>query len=327
MKLLVLNCHEAWVHQLAALGAELDVVIGLAGRYTATWDSAMRPLPAGARTLTLDEAKAGRERYDAVINHNITDLLDTSQIDAAKVLILHDMLEGRIEQQDAAIDPAEMRRMLGTYLAAVGGVSVAISRTKSRSWGGANHVVENSVDSDAYLPWVGDLRCGLRVANHITSKRVFLSWDFHETAFAGLPVRIVGHNPDMPGVSAANDWEHLKRMLAAHRFFIHTADPRFEDGYNMAVLEAMAAGLPVLTNRNPTTIVKHGETGFVAGDPAEMRAYAAQLLDNADLARELGEKGRSYVMKHHSPGRFRVQMTRAIADAKRKHARKVKIAR
>ena len=48
----------------------------------------------------------------------------------------------------------------------------------------------------------------------------------------------------MPGVEAAKNWDNLKETLQSHRFYIHTADPRYEDGFNMATLEAMAAGIP-----------------------------------------------------------------------------------
>jgi len=257
-----------------------------------------------------------------VINHNITDLLDTKFLDAPKLLVLHDMLEGRMAQQDADFDAREMRAVLNTYLASVGGHAIAISRSKAKSWGVTHVVVHNSADPEAYLPYVGDLACGLRVANHVSSKRVFLAWDFHEEALAGLPLRIVGHNPDLAGVDAADDWDHLKRMLASHRFLVHTADPRFEDGYNMAVLEAMAAGMPILTHRHPTTIVEHGVTGFVAESPLEMRTYAERLLADEALAHELGANGRRHIERHFSPDRFRVEFGKAIQEARKKWSRR-----
>ncbi len=34
--LLVLNCHEAWVYQLGSLGYDLDIIVGLKGRYKKT---------------------------------------------------------------------------------------------------------------------------------------------------------------------------------------------------------------------------------------------------------------------------------------------------
>lgn len=320
VKLLVLNCHEAWVHQLGVLRAELDIVVGLPGRYTRTWDTRMRPLPAGARTVTLDAVGPGP--WDAVINHNITDLLDTKHLQAPKLLVLHDTLEGRMAQQGADFDPRDMRAMLNTYLASVGGHAVAISRSKAKSWGVTHMVVQNSADPDQYLDPVGDLACGIRVANHVTGKRVFLAWDFHEAALHDIPMRLVGHNPELPGVEPADDWDHLKRMLAAHRFMVHTADPRYEDGYNMAVLEGMAAGLPILTNRHPTSIVQHGVTGFSCETPDAMRAHARQLLDDPALARRLGDNARAYVARHFGPDRFRVEFTRALQEAKKKWGRR-----
>ena len=282
----------------------------------------MRPLPDGARTLTLDEALTSGRAYDCVINHNITDLLDTRGLSVPKLLVLHETLEGRMEQQGAEFDAKDMRALLNSYLASVGGHAIAISRMKARSWGVTHTVVQNSADPDAYLPHVGDVASGLRIANHIASKRVFLAWDFHEAALGGLPVRLVGHNPGMPNVEAASDWDHLKRMLCSHRFLVHTADPRFEDGYNMAVLEAMAAGLPVLTNEHPTTIVQHGATGFIASTPAEMREHAQRLLADEELARDLGGRAREFVQRSFSAARFRVEFTRAIQDAKKKFGRR-----
>ena len=322
MKLLVLNCHEAWVHQLGALDAELDIVVGLPGRYTRTWDARMRPLPAGGRTLTLDEATAGGAAYDAVVCHNITDLLDTRAVVAPPLLVLHDTLEGRIAQQGADLDAGEMRRMLAAYLASAGGHAIAVSRSKATSWGVTSTVVRNCADPDAYPPFTGEEAIGLRVANHVTSKRVFLAWDFHEAAMAGLPLRIVGHNPDLPGVAAADDWDHLKRLLAAHRFLVHTADSRYEDGWNMAVLEAMAAGMPVLTHRHPAGIIEHEVTGLVAATPAEMRGHAERLLGDRAFAQELGANARRYVARHFSPDRFRVEFTRAVQEAGRKWRRR-----
>lgn len=325
VKLLVLNCHEAWVHQLGILDAELDIVVGLPGRYTTDWDRRMRPLPANARLTTLGAAADPRHRYDCVINHNITDLLDTKGIAAPKLLVLHETLEGRMAQQGATFDPREMRATLNAYLASVGGHAVAVSRMKARSWGVTHAVVTNAADPDAYRDHTGSIAAGLRVANHVTSKRVFLAWDFHRAAFDGLPVKLVGHNPDMPEVDAAVSWDHLKHDFASHRFYIHTADPRYEDGFNMALLEAMAAGMPVLTNRHPSTIVENGRSGFVCDTPEQMRARALELLADADLAHRMGKCAHDRVARDHSVQRFKVEFTRALGEARKKWTRRSRV--
>jgi glycosyltransferase involved in cell wall biosynthesis len=137
-------------------------------------------------------------------------------------------------------------------------------------------------------------------------------------------VTLVGHNPDMPGVAAARDWHHLKQMLQAHRFYIHTADPRFEAGYNMATAEAMAAGLPVIGNRHPTSPIKHGVSGFLGDNPTELRRFAQILLEDWGLAKMMGQQARKTVIERFSLSRFKHAFLRSIEIARRKwHTRKV----
>ena len=46
--------------------------------------------------------------------------------------------------------------------------------------------------ANCFTSRTGEVASGLRIANHIASKRVFLAWDFHREALFGLPVKIVG---------------------------------------------------------------------------------------------------------------------------------------
>lgn len=322
VKFLVVNGPEAWIHQLGALGAELDVVVQLPGRAPRPWNARMRPLPEGARTVSLDDVRYDVGSYDCVVGHDMTDLLDTRAIDAPKLLVLHETLEGYLARLGSRTGPREMQAILNGCLATVAGHAVAVSRSRAKSWGVTHLVLQDSADPEAYLPYIGDVACGLRVVNEATVKRGELAWAFHERAMDGLPLRIVGHAPDLRGVAAANDWHHLKRMLASHRFVVHTTDPRYEDGYDLSVLEAMAAGVPVLTNRNATTIVQHGVTGFVSETPDEMRAHAERLLGDEGLARELGSNARAYVARYHSPDRFRAEFPKAVQEARKRWVRR-----
>jgi glycosyltransferase involved in cell wall biosynthesis len=111
-----------------------------------------------------------------------------------------------------------------------------------------------------------------------------------------------GKDPNMPGVSAANEWNDLKKMLQSHRFYIHTAAPGLEDGYNTASLEAMAAGMPVLGNRHPGSPVEHGISGFLSDDPEELRMYAGILLENRELAMKMGRQAQNTVIERFSMG-------------------------
>jgi glycosyltransferase involved in cell wall biosynthesis len=121
----------------------------------------------------------------------------------------------------------------------------------------------------------------------------------------------------MPDVHPAGSWEELRRIFRRHRFYIHTADPRLEDGYNMATLEAMAAGLPVLGNRHPTSPVEHGVSGFLSDDPAELRGCALRLLEDRALAAQMGAAARECVARHFSGALFQAGFRRSIETAQR----------
>jgi len=320
--LLVFNCHEAWVYQLGVLGYNLDIIIGLQGRYKPTWDEQMRPAPPNSRFVTLSEALQSLSCYYCIITHNMTDLLDVKLRPEPRLIVLHSTLEGRAMEGKSVVPLQKMKETLCEYLELVGGHAVAVSMLKGKSWGFTEDIVFNSSNPDDYLPYSGQLACGLRVSNLIKTRRKYLLWDFHEMAFDAIPVRLVGHNPDMPGVEAAKNWDHLKKMLQSHRFYIHTADPIVEDGYNMATFEAMAAGMPVLGNRHPTSPIEHGVSGFLSDDPDKLQTYARILLDDRDLAVKMGQQARKTVLERFSTSRFKEGFLKSIETARHKWERK-----
>lgn len=199
-RLLTLNCHEAWVHQLGWLDADLDIIDGLPGRYASSWDARMRPVPASARLVTLGQVLRERKRYHCIIAHSVTDLMDLKELEQPRLLVLHVSLEAKAAMEGLQAVPAEFPGQVATYLRMVGGHAVAVSAMKARSWGITDDVVHNGVDVDTYPPWTGEVASGIRVVNQVRQKRALLRWDLHEAAFHDVPVRLVGHNPDLPGV-------------------------------------------------------------------------------------------------------------------------------
>jgi len=318
-RLLVFDCHEAWVYQLRWLGQPMDVIVGLPGRMTRDWDLAMRPHPPGAQMLCLEEAlsKGATDPYDCILAHNLTDLLDVKSLRGPKLLILHETLPGVAAAQKSFTPPEEIRRAIAQYVELLGAHAIATSALKASSWGLADHV-PCAADPADYPLYVGDLARGLRIANQIHRKSHALLWSFHQDALATVPLTLVGRNDGMPGVFPARDWDDLKEILRRHRFYVHTANPRLEDGYNMATLEAMAAGLPVIGNRHPSSPVLHGFNGFLSDDPSELRSFALWLLRDIDLAARMGREARRTVETNFSPHNFVAGLRAAIEEARKK---------
>jgi len=131
-----------------------------------------------------------------------------------------------------------------------------------------------------------------------------------EAAFAGLaPERVVFLGALAPPA--------LRPLLAAADLF---AWPAVNEAYGMAILEAQAAGLPVVAGgaRGVPDIVRDRETGLLAraGDAAGFAAALAALLDDAGLRRRLGARAAEVVAAEHD-----------IAAAARRIAAAFRIAR
>jgi glycosyltransferase involved in cell wall biosynthesis len=295
----------------------LDIIVDLRGRETPGWDQKMRPVPPDARLVSWDEVLQNRESYGCIIAHNLTDLLDAKVFDAPRILVLHETIEGAAREQALSVPRHQFRDAVAQFVRLTGTHTVAVSELKARSWRCANDIVPSSANAEDYLPWCGDLAKGLRVANHVVRRPHTLLWNFHMEAFQEFPVTLVGRNPGWEGVKPAANWADLKETFRRHRFYIHTADPEMEDGYNMAMLEAMAAGLPVVGNRHPTSPIEHGVSGFLSNDPAELRGYARRLLDDRELAGRMGRAAQKLEADKFSGAKFREGFSLAIESAQR----------
>jgi glycosyltransferase involved in cell wall biosynthesis len=108
---------------------------------------------------------------------------------------------------------------------------------------------------------------------------------------AGLAdsVLLPGFEPDMPAALAAADVY---------------CQPSRREGLPNVVLEAMAAGLPVVATAVDGTpeVVIDEQTGLLAppGDPTAMANCLGRLLASDDLRRDLGRRAREHVRQHFS---------------------------
>jgi glycosyltransferase involved in cell wall biosynthesis len=130
-------------------------------------------------------------------------------------------------------------------------------------------------------------------------------------ALAAVPGRrfaalLVGDGPDRPcveeevnrlgvadAVALVGTRDDVPALLAGADVFALSSR---SEGAPISILEAMAAGLPVVSSRvgGVPELVVDGETGLLVppGDPAAMSAALGRLVADADLRRRLGAAGR-----------------------------------
>ncbi len=313
-RILTFNGHEPYVHHLAKLGYPMDVVDGLSGTCASSWDVRARPVPENVTLVHVNET-CRRGPYMVALCHNLSDLIAIKHLEVPRVLILHMNLHGRIAEEGCSLSLDDMQYTVRTYLRMVGGVVVAVSRPKLLSWGVDGTVIEPPVDGDDHGGYTGELAKGIRVANFVSRRAHLLAWDVHREITRDTPMTLVGNNPDMPGSEPAQDWNHLRVLLQAHRFYVHTAGADLEDGYNLALLEAMGTGMPVIATRSPTSPVVDGESGFISDNVNYLRWGAQQLLTDRELAARMGEAGRRAVLERFNVTNFLEHWQDAIREA------------
>ncbi len=116
--------------------------------------------------------------------------------------------------------------------------------------------------------------------------------------------------------------EILPLFSEACCFVQHSVTPSYGDaeGTPVAILEAAAAGLPVVSTRHAgiTDAVVHGESGFLVEerDVSGMAAYMCRLVQDPALCRTMGASGRRHIRSNYSIERHIERLQQAIDGAR-----------
>ncbi len=227
--------------------------------------------------------------WDWILTHNVQDLLDAQDVSLPKVFLVHGTLSGRILQDRSTIDRAIYVRNLQLLLAINHCRVVYISELKRRDWGMPGEIIRSAVDTSEYSGYRGDIRGILLVCNHLKERGAMTGWETYQAVCHDLPCLVLGKNPNLGSSRVAANWEDLKEQFRSFRIYLYTPIYPYEDGYNLALLEAMATGMPVAALMHATSPVRGGIEGVVASNAEELRGKILSLLDNPAEARKMGE--------------------------------------
>jgi glycosyltransferase involved in cell wall biosynthesis len=108
----------------------------------------------------------------------------------------------------------------------------------------------------------------------------------------GSHIHFLGNRKDIPDLLAASDYFVL---------------PSLWEGLPMALIEAMASGIPVLATcvSGSQQVVASGETGVLVppGDVEQLRQAMAEMIANPERAKQMGQAGSAHVEARFGAGK------------------------
>jgi len=162
-------------------------------------------------------------------------------------------------------------------------------------------VIEHGVTGPGYV-YEGSLEKGIVVINNLPARGRLLGFDIFKTVSRQIPLDLVG--------MGTGDWglgEVLHPQLPAfqsqYRFFFN---PIRYTSLGLAICEAMMMGIPVvgLATTELSAVIRDGDNGFIHTDLNYLIEKMRLLLNNRELAIEIGARGRETALSRFNIRRF-----------------------
>jgi hypothetical protein len=175
-------------------------------------------------------------------------------------------------------------------------------------------VIEHGVAIPAGVRYAGDVARGLVITNHLARRGRRMGADLFAALRAELPLDLLGMAAHELGGLGEIDHPALPAFIARYRFLF---SPVRYSSLSLSTLEAMMVGLPVvaLATTEMATVIEHGISGFAVTDTRQLASCMLALLNDAGLARRLGEGARRTALDRFSIDRFSADWDAALRYA------------
>ncbi|MEK9628989.1 MAG: glycosyltransferase [Nitrospinota bacterium] len=296
LKILTFNWHEPYLCLLSKMDHDFLVVEPeIAPENFRKWDQKMRPLPNNFELLSMIQAQNKLEQgeIDCIIAHNVKDLIAVKDYSLPKVIVFHNALTTEIGLGKGKVDREEYLDKITPLLE--GTTRVFISPMKQADWNMEGSIILPGFDISEYGGYTGETKKVLRVGNLLKERDLMMGYSFGEQVVGNHPLLTLGMNPEIPGSRISDGFEDLLNQYKNNRVYLNTTVDGYEDGYNMAMLEAMATGMPVIASSNKTSPILDGENGFCSDDPEYLNRCIDILMKDPVLAERMGKNARRTV--------------------------------
>ena len=141
-----------------------------------------------------------------------------------------------------------------------------------------------------------------------------------------IKIMVIGHGTEKSKLMHLSDKFGLDTLFLSDRYDVPElmkamdiyVQPSFHEAFGITIAEAMFSGLPVIASNvgGIPEVVKDGETGILVPpqDPKALSEAIITLIQNPEMARTMGEKGREVAASKFSGERYARDMENLYAS-------------
>lgn len=181
---------------------------------------------------------------------------------------------------------------------------------------GEDTIIHFAKDPNEWTEWNGNTKRVINFTQSIIGRGVFCHYDAIRRIMEGYPSLIYGSgNSNLGGLDGGElSYEMMKGALRDSRVFIYGGT--WPSPYTLSLQEAMMTGIPIvaigkhLAEDLPEIgmnermnyyelpdIIENGKNGFISDDINELRTAVHNLLEDKELAKQIGERGRKTAIR------------------------------
>ncbi len=164
-------------------------------------------------------------------------------------------------------------------------------------------VIEHGAITPPPVTYTGTIPKGIVVINNLKERGRRLGYDIFEKVRKEIPLDIVGMNSKEIGGLGEVPHHELPAFIAQYRFFFH---PVRYTSLALSLVEAMMVGMPVvaLSTTEITSVIKNGVNGYADTNIQKLVVYMHLLLENEELAHEIGRGAKITAQQKYNIHRF-----------------------
>lgn len=162
-------------------------------------------------------------------------------------------------------------------------------------------VIRHGMDTDYWDGWVGGNGKVMAAVWDYQRRDRICGFSLWKQVTEGLDVSLWG---ETPGISKmADNTDHLREQYRQTSVYLNTT---LWSSCPFSLLEAMSVGCPIVTTATtsmPEFIINE-VNGFITNDPVIMRQRLEELINDQDMALEIGAAGRKTVLEQFGQQQF-----------------------